>query len=171
MPALLILLILQESSAFQAPPLCPGSHNINVKRRHSPLAGAQRSETPEGPEKKNTGLLRLAELSLKDYDWRSSVFKTKEADRKVEESLARIMGDEPIYVRPMDASEEKIGPLVSTWLVWSHVRSLLGSYKGFSGSAGPLGKEFGPMVARCYRGRGYQSQKDCRNGRYDGATD
>ena len=63
--------------------------------------------------KKNPNLLRLAELSLKDYDWRSSVFKSEEADRKVEESLARMMGDEPAYVRPMDATEEKRGPLVS----------------------------------------------------------
>ena len=57
--------------------------------------------------------LRLAQLSLEDYKWRSSLFKTEEADRKVEESLARMMGDEASYVRPMDASEEKIGPLVS----------------------------------------------------------
>ena len=70
---------------------------------------------PEDPkEKKNPGLLRLAELSLKDYDWRSSLFKRDEADRKVEESLARMMGDEPSYVRPMDASTDKIGPLVRT---------------------------------------------------------
>lgn len=41
------------------------------------------------------------------------MFKSKEADRRIEESLARMMGDEPAYVRPMDASEEKIGPLVS----------------------------------------------------------
>lgn len=62
---------------------------------------------------KSPNLLRLAELSLKDYNWRVSFFKNSEADRKVEESLARMMGDEPSYVRPMDASEEKIGPLVS----------------------------------------------------------
>lgn len=64
-------------------------------------------------EVKNSSLLRLAELSLEDYKWRSSLFKSTEADRKVEESLARMMGDEAAYVRPMDASEEKIGPLVS----------------------------------------------------------
>jgi hypothetical protein len=62
---------------------------------------------------KNEGLLRLAELSLEDYEWRQSLFKTNEADRKVEESLARMMGEEATYVRPMDASVEKIGPLVS----------------------------------------------------------
>ena len=66
-------------------------------------------------EIKNEGLLRLAELSLQDYQWRSSKFKTDEADRQVEESLARMMGEEAAYVRPMDASEEKIGPLVSLW--------------------------------------------------------
>lgn len=68
-------------------------------------------------EIKNEGLLRLAELSLKDYQWRSSKFKTDEADRQVEESLARMMGEEAAYVRPMDASEEKIGPLVRLLLL------------------------------------------------------
>jgi hypothetical protein len=70
---------------------------------------------------KNKGLLRLAQLSLEDYQWRQALFKTTEADRKVEESLARMMGDEPSYVRPMDASSEKIGPLVS--LSFHHVCS------------------------------------------------
>lgn len=60
---------------------------------------------------KNSGLLRLAQLSLQDYEWRVGFFKDREADRKVEESLARMMGDEASYVRPMDASESKIGPL------------------------------------------------------------
>lgn len=58
-----------------------------------------------------SGLRRLAQLSLEDYDWRMSLFKEKEADRKVEESLARMMGEDASYVRPMDASESKIGPL------------------------------------------------------------
>jgi len=31
----------------------------------------------------------------------------------VEESIARMMGEEAAYVRPMDAGDEKIGPLVS----------------------------------------------------------
>jgi hypothetical protein len=31
----------------------------------------------------------------------------------VEESIASMMGEDPSYVRPMDASEDKIGPLVS----------------------------------------------------------
>jgi len=115
---LLILLILQDSYAFHVlSPTRRSASHTRTKRRKSPLP-ALSSETPEDPEtKKNPSLMRLAELSLKDYDWRSSVFKSKEADRKVEESLARMMGDEPIYVRPMDASEGKIGPLVSTPMI------------------------------------------------------
>jgi len=31
----------------------------------------------------------------------------------VEESMARMMGEEAAYVRPMDAGDGKIGPLVS----------------------------------------------------------
>jgi hypothetical protein len=48
-------------------------------------------------------LRRLAELSLEDYEWRSSVFKSNEADRMVELSIARMRGQDPLYVRPMDA--------------------------------------------------------------------
>eukprot|EP00978_Attheya_sp_CCMP212_P022986 scaffold69523_cov51-Attheya_sp.AAC.5 len=54
---------------------------------------------------------KLASLSLEDYKWRSSVFKKNEADRRVEESLARMMGEDPAYVRPMDAGDQKLGPL------------------------------------------------------------
>ena len=60
---------------------------------------------------KSSGLLRLAKLSLQDYEMRSGFFKKREADRRIEESLARMMGDEASYVRPMDASEKTIGPL------------------------------------------------------------
>uniref|UniRef100_A0A7S2S566 Uncharacterized protein n=1 Tax=Eucampia antarctica TaxID=49252 RepID=A0A7S2S566_9STRA len=56
-------------------------------------------------------LRRLANLSLQDYDWRLEYFKKSEADRRVEESLARMIGDDPSYFRPMDASDSKIGPL------------------------------------------------------------
>lgn len=56
-------------------------------------------------------LRRLAQLSLQDYEWRSGLFKSNEADRMVEESIARMRGEDPSYVRPMDASEQKIGPL------------------------------------------------------------
>lgn len=54
---------------------------------------------------------RLASLSLQDYDWRSNFFKKTEADRQVEESYARMMGEDATYVRPMDATDDKIGPL------------------------------------------------------------
>jgi hypothetical protein len=50
---------------------------------------------------------------LQDYNWRSEYFKKTEADRRVEESIARMMGEEAAYLRPMDASDGKIGPLVS----------------------------------------------------------
>jgi hypothetical protein len=63
------------------------------------------------PPQKNPSLLRLAKLSLQDYKWRTSIFKETEADRLVEQSLARMMGDEPSYIRPMDAGDKKIGPL------------------------------------------------------------
>jgi hypothetical protein len=51
-------------------------------------------------------------LSLDDYEWRMSIFKEKEADRRMEESLARMLGEDASYFRPMDASDSKIGPLV-----------------------------------------------------------
>lgn len=54
---------------------------------------------------------RLANLSLIDYSWRSSYFKRTEADRRVDESLALMMGEQATYVRPMNASPDKIGPL------------------------------------------------------------
>lgn len=53
----------------------------------------------------------LTELALQDYKWRSSVFKNNEADRLMEQSLARMQGKDASYVRPMDAADEKIGPL------------------------------------------------------------
>jgi hypothetical protein len=74
------------------------------------LDGMSGTDDDEAPSR-NSGLLRLAKLSLQDYEWRTSFIKNQEADRRVEESLARMMGDEASYVRPMDASEAKIGPL------------------------------------------------------------
>jgi len=56
-------------------------------------------------------LRRSANLSLQDYNWRSDYFKKSEADRRVEESMARMMGEDAAYVRPMDAADDKIGPL------------------------------------------------------------
>ncbi|CAB9517921.1 expressed unknown protein [Seminavis robusta] len=72
--------------------------------------------TPEDDDGKyddsvRRGLRRLAQLSLEDYDWRMSLFREKDAERKVEESLAVMMGEDASYVRPMDASDSKIGPL------------------------------------------------------------
>jgi hypothetical protein len=57
-----------------------------------------------------TLLRKLANLSLQDYYWRSDLFKKNEADRRVEESIARMMGEDAAYVRPMDAGGN-IGPL------------------------------------------------------------
>jgi hypothetical protein len=56
----------------------------------------------------------LAELSLQDYQWRTNLFQKNEADRMIEESMARIrFGDEneemTSYIRPMDAPTP--GPL------------------------------------------------------------
>ena len=68
---------------------------------------------------KNSSLLRLAQLSLEDWKWRTSVYKTNEADRLIEQSLARLMGDDASYIRPMDASEKKIGPLVRNNVIFS----------------------------------------------------
>ena len=59
------------------------------------------------------GLKGLASLSLIDYKWRSAVFKKNEADRMEEEWMARMMGEDPSYARPMDAGDERRGPLVS----------------------------------------------------------
>ena len=57
-------------------------------------------------------LRRLAKLSLEDYEWRASMFQAHEADRMVEESIARILGeDHAPYLRPMDAADERLGPL------------------------------------------------------------
>ena len=117
------LLTKQGSLAFQGLHVYSNHKRSFLSERTLLLLLSQTNEPPEGTTnatpgdddetRKNLGLLRLAELSLKDYDWRSSIFKSKEADRRVEESLARMMGDQPAYVRPMDASDENIGPLVS----------------------------------------------------------
>lgn len=88
------------------------------QKRASDERDFQFKMVPKEPEQRRRkrdilreSLRKLASLSLEDYKWRSSVFKRNEADRKVEESLARMMGEDPAYVRPMDAGEEKIGPL------------------------------------------------------------
>lgn len=53
----------------------------------------------------------LASLSLKDYKWRSDLFKKNEAERSEEEVLAIMRGDQASYLRPMDAGEGRKGPL------------------------------------------------------------
>lgn len=58
-------------------------------------------------------LQSLAALSLEDYKIRSSIIKERAAGRQLEESIARIRGENPGYVRPMYADETTIGPLVS----------------------------------------------------------
>ncbi|KAL3936887.1 MAG: hypothetical protein SGBAC_007886 [Bacillariaceae sp.] len=89
----------------------PTSLHLATQDSPDPDNSEQDNDLEETGEVKNKGLLRLAKLSLEDYQWRQALFKENEADRKVEESLARMMGDEASYVRPMDASYEKIGPL------------------------------------------------------------
>jgi hypothetical protein len=84
--------------------------------------GMQYGYTPRNLGDITRELIRsIAKLSLEDYKWRSDVFKTMTANRLVENSLARMMGDaSPGYVRPMDAPER--GPLgvaeesAVTWL-------------------------------------------------------
>ncbi|KAL3801012.1 hypothetical protein HJC23_002305 [Cyclotella cryptica] len=54
----------------------------------------------------------LASLSLIDYKWRSDLFKKAEADRLEEEYISRMMGEEyASYARPMDADDQRRGPL------------------------------------------------------------
>ena len=57
-------------------------------------------------------LRSLASLSLIDYKWRSDLFKKNEAERLEEEWMARMMGEDPAYARPMDADDKRRGPLV-----------------------------------------------------------
>lgn len=56
--------------------------------------------------------VNLVRLSLQDYEWRNGIFRETEADRLMDDALARLQGqtDRP-YLRPMDASEDKMGPL------------------------------------------------------------
>eukprot|EP00529_Nitzschia_sp_RCC80_P024130 CAMPEP_0113454350 /NCGR_PEP_ID=MMETSP0014_2-20120614/7818_1 /TAXON_ID=2857 /ORGANISM="Nitzschia sp." /LENGTH=450 /DNA_ID=CAMNT_0000345753 /DNA_START=269 /DNA_END=1621 /DNA_ORIENTATION=+ /assembly_acc=CAM_ASM_000159 len=105
----------QRSSSCHVPlNVSSESNNNNSSSNESNTANNKKGKVWEGEENKDPNLLKLAELSLKDYEWRKSYFEQQEADRKVEESVARLMGDEPSYVRPMDAGETKIGPL-GTW--------------------------------------------------------
>jgi hypothetical protein len=54
-------------------------------------------------------LRNLAQLSLADYEWRRDAQAAAQADRMLERSVARMRGQDPAYVRPMDAPV--VGPL------------------------------------------------------------
>ncbi|KAL7571361.1 hypothetical protein ACA910_007673 [Epithemia clementina (nom. ined.)] len=99
----------------------------NTNNNNSTAASSTAAAGSNNNNNNNNGyretLLRLAKWSLEDYEWRSSVFKANQADRMVEETLARMTGKKAAsYVRPMDASEDTIGPLgqweksAVTWL-------------------------------------------------------
>jgi hypothetical protein len=84
----------------------------NDPTENEPDAMTNNTSSLSTKTKKNPGLKRLAELSLQDYQWRINVWKSNQADRQIEQSLARLMGQENSwYIRPMDASEASIGPL------------------------------------------------------------
>lgn len=64
---------------------------------------------PREPRQRKRDLFKkalkdLSALSLLDYKWRSALFKKNEAERKEEEWMAAMMGEDPAYARPMDAS-------------------------------------------------------------------
>jgi len=73
---------------------------------------------------------RLAALSLEDYKLRSAIIKDREAGRQLDESLARMRGDTPGYVRPMYADQNSIGPLVSVGVPFKmlHFLTIRGSF-------------------------------------------
>jgi len=97
----------------------PNDDNVEQQERETPQQAKQRDdicETVKAAFANLHDMIRdafksLTELSLKDYQWRSSVFKSNEADRLMEQSLARMRGEDASYLRPMDAADEKIGPL------------------------------------------------------------
>jgi len=101
-------------AAFR-PPLPLNLRATNTNDGESPEKQAQEGSRkiwePDGEAEGTADVLRgtlrkLAQLSLQDYEWRSGVFKSNEADRLVEESIARMRGEDPAYVRPMDAPSE-----------------------------------------------------------------
>lgn len=118
-----------QSSTSPAFTSCSNHQHRTVAKRTLYAAATPRND--ESPQRENTNneentnsqttppdenwlqrtVRQLAQLSLQDYKWRSDVFKEKEADRMLEQSLARVRGEEPGYVRPMDASESSLGPL------------------------------------------------------------
>lgn len=85
-----------------------------------PLTSAYQPSTPQQPPRQKNPVLRwLAELSLEDYRWRSSIFKETQAERMVETSMARITNTTVPYVRPMDAPRHGIlGDWESKSVAW-----------------------------------------------------
>ena len=94
-----------------------GTGSISSKKGDPPRPPKDEENNEDDESWQSTTLRRLAQLTLKDYEWRSSTYKSKEADKQVDNYLARMMGEDPSYVRPMDAGDQKIGPLVSFWLI------------------------------------------------------
>lgn len=110
------------NTAFQTPssvvvvgPLHAAAPRLTPDQQDNNNNNNNKQHPPSGPLTFHDSIkeffLNLARLSLRDYEWRSSVFKSTEADRLLEESLARMQGINRPYLRPMDASDEKIGPL------------------------------------------------------------
>ena len=97
-----------------------GTGSINSKKGDPPRPPKDEKSNEDDESWQSATLRRIAELTLKDYEWRSSTYKSKEADRQVDDYLARMMGEDPSYVRPMDAGDQKIGPLVSFCLTPKH---------------------------------------------------
>jgi hypothetical protein len=91
-------------------PVTAGKVNLDRRVETSGLDGGNVQDASQADLLRST-LRRLAELSLEDYEWRSGLFKSNQADRLVEASIARMRGQDPSYVRPMDAAAEKLGPL------------------------------------------------------------
>lgn len=104
--SLLVLASVNESTSFTLPQT-PTRRSRKWATVDPKRDSIQEAEQP--PNFFQDSLRKLAELSLKDYQWRSNVFKSNEADRLMEDSLARLQGKDPAYTRPMDASA--LGPL------------------------------------------------------------
>ena len=114
---LLAMLSAQPADCFHAVSVSNNKRPLSSQRRHMTTTKDKEDTTETHVYKpRNLGdiareLIRnLAELALEDYKWRSDVFKTMNANRLVETSLARMRGDpSPGYYRPMDAPMQ--GPL------------------------------------------------------------
>eukprot|EP00977_Amphora_coffeiformis_P013214 scaffold3408_cov129-Amphora_coffeaeformis.AAC.9 len=121
--ALLVLSLSHGGTGFVIIPARGGRHDTTFLSAAAPRM--PRDEVPQPPEASASVtegpltfqdsvrdfFLSLTRLSLQDYEWRSSYFKSTEADRMLEESLARMQGIRRPYVRPMDAAEDRMGPL------------------------------------------------------------